>query len=361
LRVARVVVPGLVAGLATTGVVAVATGSTAGLGSAPSVGVVAPPAGASDTPGPFVREPGTSRDAGARAALASAKRSKAAADADKAKAAQAKAAQAKAAQAKAAQAKPAKAKAARVEAERAKAARVEAERARAAKAKAEQARADPARAAKAKVQAAAPALKVVGSRYTRVDLNVRAAADAESRLLTVLTSGSKVSVTVTVRGEWRYVSYRDRGGWVKNEYLVTAKPKPAGGARTVGGISGAACPGGSAVESGLTRDAIRVHRAICARFPSVTSYGGVRADSLPEHPSGRALDAMISNQATGWQIANFVRANAGRLGVSEVLFAQRIWTVQRSSEGWRNFANRGSASANHYDHVHVSVYGNSGG
>ena len=90
------------------------------------------------------------------------------------------------------------------------------------------------------------------------------------------------------------------------------------------------------------------------------SYGGVRADSLPEHPSGRALDAMISG-AAGWEVARFVRANARQLGVSQVIYAQKIWTVQRGSEGWRSLSDRGSASANHYDHVHVTVYGSSGG
>lgn len=91
----------------------------------------------------------------------------------------------------------------------------------------------------------------------------------------------------------------------------------------------------------------------------MTSYGGVRADS-GFHGSGRAIDAMISDSSVGWEIARYVRENAKRLGVSEVIYSQRIWTVQRSGEGWRSMSDRGSASANHYDHVHVSVYGNSG-
>jgi hypothetical protein len=69
---------------------------------------------------------------------------------------------------------------------------------------------------------------------------------------------------------------------------------------------------------------------------------------------------MISNSTVGWQIANWVRANASRLGVSEVIYSQSIWTVQRSSEGWRSMSDRGSATANHYDHVHITVYGYSG-
>jgi hypothetical protein len=67
---------------------------------------------------------------------------------------------------------------------------------------------------------------------------------------------------------------------------------------------------------------------------------------------------MISNAAVGQQMANWVRAHAKQLGVSEVIYRQHIWTVQRSSEGWRGMSDRGSATANHYDHVHVSVYGN---
>jgi hypothetical protein len=103
-----------------------------------------------------------------------------------------------------------------------------------------------------------------------------------------------------------------------------------------------------------------VHRAICARYPQVKSFGGRRAGSDGFHSSGRALDSMISDSTVGWQIAKWVRANAKRLGASEVIYSQHIWTVQRSSDGWRSMSDRGSRTANHYDHVHVSVYGNRG-
>jgi hypothetical protein len=140
---------------------------------------------------------------------------------------------------------------------------------------------------------------------------------------------------------------------------TTATPKPKATTTTPTGISMAPCADGSAVESGLTRDAIRVHRAVCAAFPSVTGWGGTRGTG-DYHGTGQALDIMIPNSSVGQAIANYVRANAKALGVSEVIWAQHIWTVQRSSEGWRPMSDRGSATANHYDHVHVSVYGNSG-
>ncbi|MGH3340272.1 MAG: SH3 domain-containing protein, partial [Propionibacteriaceae bacterium] len=102
-----------------------------------------------------------------------------------------------------------------------------------------------------------------------------------------------------------------------------------------------------------------VHRALCHRYPQVRSFLGVRSSS-GFHGEGRALDCMISDSSVGWDLAKWVRANARSLGVMEVIYRQQIWTVQRSSEGWRSMSDRGSPTANHMDHVHVSVYGNSG-
>jgi hypothetical protein len=217
-----------------------------------------------------------------------------------------------------------------------------------------------AKAAKAKVTpdpVPTPALDVAGSKYATVGLNIRTDPEMDSKVITVVPTGTKLSVTATVYKGFRFVSYMGKGRWVRNQYLSHKKPKPA--KKSAGGISSAACKSGNRVESGLTRDAIRVHRALCARYPQISSFGGTRSGG-GFHGSGQAVDAMISNSSVGWDAANWVRANAKRLGVSEVIYAQKIWTVQRSSEGWRGMSDRGSATANHYDHVHVSVYGNRG-
>ena len=210
-----------------------------------------------------------------------------------------------------------------------------------------------------------PKLKVIDSKYATKDLNVRREPTEDSSVVAVVDAGTKLSVTRSVTDGFRYISYRGKGRWVKNQYLSDKKPtsnqssRSGGGGSSSGGISSAPCPSGSSVESGLTPDAIRVHRALCHRYPQFTSFLGRRSSS-GYHGSGRALDCMISNSSVGWDAANWVRANAKRLGVMEVIYQQKIWTVQRSSEGWRGMSDRGSATANHMDHVHVSVYGNSG-
>jgi hypothetical protein len=194
-------------------------------------------------------------------------------------------------------------------------------------------------------------LSVVGRRYATVALSLRRAPKADAKVAGVAKAGARLAITRTTEDGWRLVVRSDEGFWVKERQLSKSKT-------AADGISNAPCRAGSSVEvGGLTSDGIRVHRAVCARFPQVNAYG---ARGSGYHASGRAIDIMIADSAVGWQIATWVRANAKRLGVSEVIYSQRIWTVQRGGEGWRGMSDRGSATANHYDHVHVSVYGSSG-
>lgn len=226
--------------------------------------------------------------------------------------------------------------------------------------------------------AVAEGLSVTGTRYATTALNVRTGASEGAEAVTVLPAGGKVSITGVRSGVWAQLLYAGKPRWVKADYLTSSRPAPATkdpeGPATTGSsssapstpasaapstapssssISGDACPDGSAVESGLRPNTIAVHRAVCARYPAVSSYGGLRADG--EHSLGQALDIMVSSSSLGGQIADWVRANAGRLGVTEVIWSQHIWTTQRSSEGWRAMPDRGSSTANHYDHVHVTT------
>jgi hypothetical protein len=211
------------------------------------------------------------------------------------------------------------------------------------------------------VPKATPELATTSKRFSTTALNVWSGPGEKYKLRTEVDTGTKLRATgVEVRG-WAQVVLEGRFAWVNADYLAKKKPvvEDEETVATAGGVTQAPCPLGSSVEAGLTPDAVRVYRSVCANFPAVTSYGGVRPDD-GEHGTGQALDIMATG-ALGDEIAAWVRANASALGVSEVLWAQQIWTVERSSEGWRYFEDRGSATANHFDHVHVTVYGYSGG
>ena len=108
------------------------------------------------------------------------------------------------------------------------------------------------------------------------------------------------------------------------------------------------------MAGGVSSSIVAVHIAVCAAFPEISVYGTLRGGG-GDHPQGRAVDIMVSG-SRGQQVADFVRENYAALGVSYVIYAQHIWSVERAGEGWRSMSSRGSATANHYDHVHVSVF-----
>ena len=204
-----------------------------------------------------------------------------------------------------------------------------------------------------------PEPTVVDHRFATAALNVRVGPARDADVITVLTRGAKVGITGTTEGDWVQVLHDGSPAWVNGDYLATSPPpketaEPSPTADAPQGLSTAPCPTGSEVEDGLTSNAIAVHRAVCAQFPQITSYGGLRPGDGGEHGQGRALDIMATG-SLGDSVAAFVRENYKALGVTEVIWEQRIWTVERASEGWRPMSDRGSATANHYDHVHVTV------
>lgn len=96
------------------------------------------------------------------------------------------------------------------------------------------------------------------------------------------------------------------------------------------------------------------------RFGVTTIYGvGSREIANSDHPKGLALDFMVGNDyAKGDQIASYLQANWHVYSVTYIIWKQHIWNEARASEGWRAMPDRGSLTANHYDHVHVSFQAN---
>ncbi|MDN5917651.1 MAG: hypothetical protein L0I76_21570 [Pseudonocardia sp.] len=74
-----------------------------------------------------------------------------------------------------------------------------------------------------------------------------------------------------------------------------------------------------------------------------------------DHPTGHALDLMVRGE-TGDRIADCALANADELGVTYVIWEQRM----NSGDGWEPMEDRGGDTANHNDHVHVSFDDSSG-
>ncbi|MGZ5401059.1 MAG: SH3 domain-containing protein, partial [Nocardioides sp.] len=204
-------------------------------------------------------------------------------------------------------------------------------------------------------------------RWTTSALNLWTAPDRSGTKVGIVEEGTKVLVTGRAAADRVELVMDGKSRWVSAGYLAAEKPKPEPEPRPepepqveaepepepepeqVG--LGGACTNGTSVSG--SANVLGVHQAVCAAFPEITAYGTYRSDG--EHAQGIAIDIMVSG-ARGWEVAEYLRANYSALGISYVMYSQKIWSVDRSGEGWRYVEDRGSVTANHYDHVHVTTY-----
>jgi uncharacterized protein YraI len=207
-----------------------------------------------------------------------------------------------------------------------------------------------------------PVPAVVGQLWVTTDVNLRSGPSAGHDRVGSLEAGARANITGVTKNGWTQVVTDGRAGWVRSTYLSKSKPKPqpqpqpkAQAKRASPGVSAAPCSISSGIEAHLTSNARSVYRAVCAAFGgSVSSFGGYRAGDGGDHGSGRAVDIMVSGEP-GWDIARYVQAHSQVLHVSYVIYQQRIWLAGNPTSQWKTMQDRGSRTANHYDHVHVSV------
>jgi uncharacterized protein YgiM (DUF1202 family) len=191
--------------------------------------------------------------------------------------------------------------------------------------------------------------KIIGTRYATATLDIRSTYADNYRLITEVPRGTELKITGVVKNGRMQIIFDKAVRWVTAKYLSTSAPSSIPSSWL-------------AVERGLQPNAIKVHRAMRARFPQITVYGGVRPSVIPDHEQGRALDCMIpdyrsaSGKALGDEAAAWAKANARSLGINYVIWNQHIWNITRDSEGWRYMADRGSDSANHRNHIHITVF-----
>lgn len=117
-------------------------------------------------------------------------------------------------------------------------------------------------------------------------------------------------------------------------------------ASDAGGSASLDC-GASGSYGGVKSSVKEVGNAIECVFPGRKILGVGSRGNASDHPSGYALDVMTTS---GDAIADCVMDNADALGVSYVIWDRRINT----GSGWKGMSDRGGATANHQDHVHIS-------
>jgi hypothetical protein len=186
-----------------------------------------------------------------------------------------------------------------------------------------------------------------GKLWTTSDLDLRVEPREKSKVAGLLDSGEHVAVTGRRQGEYAEVIVNRVTRWVTADYLSKEKSPAAMG------LSDQPCPDGSSIESALQPAAVKTYRAVCAAFPELTTYGG--QDGHGEHVNGQAIDFMVPDSSVGQRVADYLYAHHAEFDLFDIIWSQHIWTIERSGEGFRSMSDRGSATANHYDHVHIMV------
>ncbi len=201
---------------------------------------------------------------------------------------------------------------------------------------------------------APPAPTASGTVYVNVgSLYVRATSAPTSTVVGTVSRGTALQTTGTVVGDRLEVIHNGTARWVFRAYTTASAPTAAPLASTV------SLPG----YDRLNANAKAVVQRVLDTYPQIRTIGGYRASSdfSSDHPNGRAVDIMVSNwsQQTsidhGTAIARDFQANAAQYKVTYIIWRQQIWNASYPERGWRPMEDRGSATANHYDHVHVSV------
>ncbi|MFF5262150.1 coiled-coil domain-containing protein [Actinomadura viridis] len=114
----------------------------------------------------------------------------------------------------------------------------------------------------------------------------------------------------------------------------------------------------------VTPRMLKVKNTLDIEFGPYPTIGCFRSGyDAQDHATGQACDFMVSTggsmpsangNAQGDRTAQYAISNASRLGIKYVIWKQRIYDMR--SPGWRSMENRGGVTANHYDHVHISVF-----
>lgn len=126
-------------------------------------------------------------------------------------------------------------------------------------------------------------------------------------------------------------------------------PDPAPADTSGAGDGPAGCAAGTEGFGDVADGVAEAGEKLRCMFSVDTVYGVAGRSNASDHPKGKALDLMV-DQATGEKLAAYARANMDELGISYVIYRQRIDT----GSGWEAQEDRGGVTANHMDHVHIS-------
>jgi uncharacterized protein YraI len=204
-------------------------------------------------------------------------------------------------------------------------------------------------------------------------VNVRTGPGTSYPAIATVSGGQRVAIACTVRGQtvngpygatdvWDYIHLE---GYVSDAFVYTGQSTPVGPACGSATLHWDQPEMNLHVEQPGTRrlyNEVKANPAWNVRGGD-RHFAGIYADKPGEHGEGRALDywmdaANASELSVGWNLAEFMRTNAGAYGIQTIIWNDRVWLSSNPGAGWRDYdevANCGDTSktCKHNDHVHI--------
>lgn len=171
--------------------------------------------------------------------------------------------------------------------------------------------------------------------FRRVNQEAQAmeAASAESAVAAKVTVDQAVAVRADLQRKQSELQKQITDAKIRYAMLPPAQQTALAPSPAVVAALGLANPIPTVGMGGLIPNARALAAYIMATYPGVQSIGGVRADPIPDHPSGHAIDIMLSDMALGDAINADLQNQAARFNIRYTM--------------WRVPA--------HFNHIHVTV------
>ena len=190
--------------------------------------------------------------------------------------------------------------------------------------------------------------KAKGRLWTTADLDLRVEPREKSGNVGLVKSGKQVSVTGKRLGDYSEVIVGRATRWVTSR-LPEQEQDPRGD-----GPQRPALPGRVRHRE---RDPAGRGEGLPRRVRRLPRADHVRRSGRPRRARQRRGHRLHGPELLGgparWPTSS--TRTTPQLDLFDIIWSQHIWTIQRAGEGFRSMSDRGSATANHYDHVHIKI------
>lgn len=196
---------------------------------------------------------------------------------------------------------------------------------------------------------------LIRSRPTQSSAKIGSIPSGTKITLLCKIDGTQISGTQGVTSVWNKVSYGTKTGYISAAYVrggtsSAVKRCPSNSDPSIYPVNPHNASWGS--NGGYTPRSKWLKGQIESRFPGVTCNTYQTSDKRSDHRTGNAIDCW-GTLGKRRAVATWVAGGLEPLKTNYVIHEQKIFSMTHPY--WKQMEDRGSETANHFDHIHISL------